>query len=195
LERVAWLRYKNGDLLSIKDEHLQSKIIRQETYSKFIQNSFIQREQMLLNFGLLTEKACLVRLTDFILHWMSTCSNRSSFISSSTIKRYLTTKEMIDLVESYLFFLIKSGYIQAGHFKSWRIDLNNRLDKHLEIKNEFDFIIKKICAYHEQCKLFTLKLLCRNAIRQSIRSLSEENLHALELYPSLRDYLLNKIHI
>jgi hypothetical protein len=187
------LAYKNGDLLSVKDNHLQANI----TYHGISSNLYFEREKIFSNYGLLTEKACLTRLTDFIVHWLRHCSNRSSFLSASSTKRYLNSKQLIDLVESHLLFLKNSGFILLNHknFIEWRIDLNNRLEEHLEIKSQFDYMIKTFCLKCEQQSLFTLKLLCRNVIRQSIRSLSDENVKSLELGQSLSDYLLNKIHI
>ena len=187
---------------NIKNYHLQPPI--NKGYSKHLNNSFFIKQQMFIKYDVIPMEERLLWLTKFLLYWTEKCAvRRSTYVSASTIVRYINLDEMLQNILGYYEYLIKYGFLMgsnlnpvkwwanllddANHGKFLFETLNDEPRNKIEFKlNELFFKYKYVFV-----EPLSLKLMSRNRIRFLINSLSTKNLSHLNLPKNLSIYLIN----
>ena len=173
-------------------------------YSKHLNNSYFIKQQMLVKYDVIPVEERLDWLTLFLIHWTKTCAVRSStYVSAATIVRYINFDEMTQNIVNYYEYLIKYGFVAGSSLNpvKWWTDLldDSSYGKMLmdmmsvEHRNKIEAKLHELHAKYRVLFVepLSLKMLCRNRIRSSMRSLSNKSLLNLNLPKHLLNYLLN----
>ncbi len=193
------VRYDKGRLLKPSENHLKSSKLlppKETGYSRHILNSYFIKQQLLVKYDVIPINKRVFWLVNYIYYWTIMCSNRTSaYISASSILRVISIDELVDLVTSYLRYLIESGLVNVKKKSSilWWFNLKNRsrmsmLSSH--DKNRLESGVLNLYDANRRMP-YSLKMIARNRVRFLLVSLSNESLASLKLPAHLVDFIKN----
>ncbi|CAF1014919.1 unnamed protein product [Brachionus calyciflorus] len=191
------VNFDNGILLGPSENQLKNiKLDPPFGLSVKIKNSYFIMHEMLVKYDVIPRDKIGTWLGNYIYYWTQRCSNNSGYVSATSILRYISSNEMIDLVENYLSFLIENGFVDIGRKTdlSWWFDLKEKQKMNelmnRDIMNQVECIL--ISAYESNRKTpISLKMIARNKVRNSLVSLSNDSINQLKLPKLLVKYLRN----
>ncbi len=202
LESFENLKLLNPNDSNIKNYQLQPP--NNKGYSKNLNNSYFIKQQMFVKYGVIPMENRLDWLTKFLLYWTEKCAvRRSTYVSASTIVRFINLDEMLQNMLDYYEHLIKYGFLTGNKLnpvKWWKNLINDKIHGKLlmemlndEQREKIEFKLNQLFFKYKTLFVepLSLKLISRNRIRYLINSLSTKNLSNLKLPKNLSIYLTN----
>lgn len=133
-------------------------------------------------------------IASYIYHWVTMCSQRRTggYVSASSIVRFATIDEIIELVGSYLKYLLDNGLASRSSVKWW-LDLKQKRRRRMSLMGWQDRTRLESCilgVYESRRRTpLSLKMLARNRVRYLLYSLSDRHLASLQLPTHLIHYV------
>jgi hypothetical protein len=192
------VRYDKGRLLKPSENHLKSSKLlppKETGFSRHILNSYFIKQQMLVKYDIIPISKRIFWLANYIYYWTVMCYNRSAYISASSILRFISIDELVDLVTNYFRYLIESGLVNVKKKSSilWWFNLKNRSRMSMlssQDKNRLESGILNLYETNRRMP-YSLKMIARNRVRFSLLSLSNESLSYLKLPNHLVNFIKN----
>ena len=190
-------RYDKGRLIKPCENHLKSSKIflpRENGYSKQT-NSYFIKHSLLVKYDIVPINRRLFWLANYIYYWTIVCSNRSEYVSASSLLRFISIEELIDLVTNYFGYLIEAGLINSKKKSSifWWLNLKNQSKMSMLNSQDMNRLESGILNIYENNRRlpFSLKMIARNRVRFLLVSLSNNALSSLNLPKHLEEYVKN----
>jgi hypothetical protein len=192
------VRYDKGRLIKPCENHLKSSKLmppRETGFSKHILNSYFIKQQLLVKYDVIPINKRIFWLANYIYYWTIMCSNRSAYISASSILRFISIDEIVELVTCYFRYLVQSGLINIKKKSSvqWWFNLKNRSRMAMLNSQDKNRLESGVLALYETNRRVphSLKMIARNRVRFLLVSLSNESLSSLNLPTRLVDFIKN----
>ncbi len=191
------IRYDKGRLIKPTDNNLKSSKLlppKDNGYSKIILNSYFIKQQLLIKYDVIPINKRLFWLANYIYYWTIVCSNRSSsYVSATSMLRFMSIDEIIDLITNYFKYLIENGLINIKKKSSitWWYNLKKRNKMSMLNNQDKNRLESSLISLYETNRKspFSLKMISRNRVRFLINSLSNENMQSLKLPSNLISFI------